>query len=134
DEPTASLPATERRAMLALMRRLAAEGVAIVFVSHNLDEVLDVSDDISVFRNGRLVGTRAASEWSKLALVDAMLGPGGQALAGAFLHGAAEKAGARRVESISASGDEVLGVDDLRVPGVVHGVSLQVRAGEIVGI
>ena len=129
DEPTASLAATERAALLSLMRRLAADGIALVFVSHNLDEVLDASDDITVFRSGRLVTSRPTSAWTKPDLVEAMLGTGGRALAAALLdgHGAEGRAA-------TFARKDVLTVDDLRVPGVLPGVSLRVRSGEIVGI
>ena len=74
DEPTAPLGPFERERLYNLIGRLRARGVAIIFISHDLDEVLQLCDRISVMREGRLVTTRQASLWSKDSLVQAMLG------------------------------------------------------------
>ena len=76
DEPTSSL-GTERSAQLrSYMRRRAAEGLAVVFISHKLGEVLDVSDRIVAMRNGRIVWHKAAADASVPAMVEAMGGVG----------------------------------------------------------
>lgn len=74
DEPTAALAASERTAFFKVVEQLKAAGVAIAFVSHNLDEVLAHSDDITVFRDGEVVERASASESTKTTLVSAMLG------------------------------------------------------------
>ncbi len=74
DEPTASLGPVERERLYALMRRLRAEGTSIIFISHDLDEVLLLCDRVSVMRDGRLVATNAAADWTKASLVQGMLG------------------------------------------------------------
>ena len=76
DEPTASLARPEREALLKLIKRLRSDGYTIVFVSHNLDEVLDISDRITVFREGRLVANVAREGVTKHDLVLHMLGQG----------------------------------------------------------
>jgi ABC-type sugar transport system ATPase subunit len=135
DEPTAALGAPERRGLLRLMSDLRTAGVTMLFVSHNLSEVLEIADRISVFRDGRLLDTRPASEWTKAALVRAMLGDKGQALAGAMLarptKGAPPQA---RAAGRSAVPSAALSVRDLSVARTLHQVSLDLNAGEIVGI
>lgn len=65
DEPTTALAPPEREALFKVMRDLRAAGHTLIYVSHNLDEVLDISDAISVFRNGRLIETRPRPDWTK---------------------------------------------------------------------
>jgi len=74
DEPTSSLDASEVQQLFALMRRLRADGVAIVFVSHFLDQVYEIADRITVLRNGKLVGEWAVGDLPQLALVEKMIG------------------------------------------------------------
>jgi len=74
DEPTASLPPRDREALFRVMADLRADGVTIMFVSHNLDEVLGIADVVTVFRDGRLAATAPAKEWTKSSLVAKMLG------------------------------------------------------------
>ena len=74
DEPTASLPADEVRRLLAALRGLRASGVGMIYVSHRLDEVFDVADDVAVLRDGRLVGRRRVAETSPAELVTMIVG------------------------------------------------------------
>ena len=74
DEPTASLDASEVDKLFALVRRLAAKGVAIVVITHFLDQAYAVADRFTVLRNGTLVGTRAAADLPRRDLVTMMLG------------------------------------------------------------
>jgi len=74
DEPTSSLDEDEVQELFNVMRRLRSQGMAILFVTHFLDQVYAVSDRITVLRNGRLVGDYAASELPQAALVSAMVG------------------------------------------------------------
>ncbi len=124
DEPTAVLTPQETEEIFAVLRRLAAEGHSIVFISHKLYEVLEIADRITVIRRGRVVGERAPAETNEDELAELMVG--------------------REVQLTvdrgeSHPGDTVLQVRDLRVKDdrgseVVRGVSLEVRAGEILGI
>ena len=70
DEPTSSLDGGEVEQLFAVMRQLAREGIAIVFVSHFLDQVYEIADRMTVLRNGRLVGEWTAAELSRVELVD----------------------------------------------------------------
>src|SRR5690606_16688065 len=74
DEPTSSLDEDEVRGLFTVMRRLRERGMAILFVTHFLDQVYAVSDRITVLRNGTLVGEYAAAELPQGALVSAMVG------------------------------------------------------------
>jgi simple sugar transport system ATP-binding protein len=74
DEPTSSLDSHETEVLLGIISRLKARGLGIIFVTHFLDQVYQVSDRITVLRNGALVGTYEASKLSRLELVSQMLG------------------------------------------------------------
>jgi rhamnose transport system ATP-binding protein len=122
DEPTASLVQSERDVLLGLMRELRAQGVSMVLVSHNLDEVLGISDDVTVFRNGRVVASRPTGQWDKPALVAAMLGQDGLDLL------------ADHRAPVPVTGPPLLEVRELDVPGTLESVSFSVRAGEVLGV
>ncbi len=119
DEPTASLGARERQKLYEIIRGLREQGLCIIFISHDLDEVLSLCDRVSVMRDGQLVVTRPVSQWSKEDAVAAMLGD-------AELKQSVKRHG--------EAGEEVLRVEDLRIPGIIEGLSFSVRSGEILGI
>lgn len=75
DEPTASLDAAEVRMVFDVVRALRARGLGIVFVSHFLDQVFDLSDRVTVLRNGRRVATERTRDLDRVALIEHMLGP-----------------------------------------------------------
>jgi ribose transport system ATP-binding protein len=74
DEPTASLPAHEVEMLLTQLKRYAAHGQAILYVSHRLDEILAIADRVSALRDGELVGTYDASEISEAFLIELIIG------------------------------------------------------------
>ena len=74
DEPTASLDAQETATLFAIIRDLKARGMAIVFITHFLDQVYEISDRISVLRNGKFVGTHMVSDISRQDLISEMIG------------------------------------------------------------
>ena len=74
DEPTSSLDAHETQQLFGVMKKLKSEGMAIIFITHFLDQVYEVSDRITVLRNGKLVGTYATSELPHLELITKMIG------------------------------------------------------------
>jgi D-xylose transport system ATP-binding protein len=79
DEPTAALGVTQTRDVLALIRRLRDQGLGVVFISHDLPEVLNIADRIVVMRLGETVADRESVQWSEDALVAAMTGMSGSA-------------------------------------------------------
>jgi general nucleoside transport system ATP-binding protein len=124
DEPTAVLTPQETAEIFAVLKRLAAEGHSIIFISHKLYEVLEIADRITVIRRGRVVGERIPSETDEEDLAELMVG--------------------REVQLVVDRGDShpadpVLRVEGLRVKDdrgneVVRGVDFELRAGEILGI
>ncbi|GAB2445247.1 sugar ABC transporter ATP-binding protein [Nocardioides hungaricus] len=121
DEPTASLTTAESERLFATIRELRSAGKAIVYVSHRLKEVLELSDRVTALRDGRLVGTRLRAEIAgEDDLVQMMVG---RNLAAIGVQGA----------NVSV-GRELLRVESLSVPGVVDDVSLSLRQGEVVGM
>lgn len=124
DEPTAVLTEGETQNLLAAIRRLAAQGIGIVFISHRLDEIIQVSDRVTILRDGELVVTKDTKDTSAVEIAQLMVG---RALT------IERSGGAERHIS-----DEIfLDIKNLRVkmPGEeVKGMDLQVKKGEIVGI
>jgi simple sugar transport system ATP-binding protein/ribose transport system ATP-binding protein len=120
DEPTSSLTHVETEALHKMTRVLRDQGTTIVYVSHFLDEVLELCDTITVMRNGHLVRTAAAAAETEASLVAGMFGAAAQA---------------EQFDKPSrAAGRPMLEVEGLRREGVLQDISLTVRAGEIVGI
>ena len=74
DEPTASLDRSEVEQLFGIVRQLRDRGLAIVFITHFLDQVFELSDRVTVLRNGRLVGTQAIASLDRTSLVRMMLG------------------------------------------------------------
>lgn len=119
DEPTARLSSEEAKSLVATVRQLADRGVTVIFVSHFLDEVLEVADNITVMRNGRVIRTGPAAAETKSSLIEGMVG---RSLDAAFPE--------RR--PVAESAPSVLEVDALSREGVFDDVSFTIRAGEIV--
>ena len=124
DEPTAVLTPQETQEIFAVLRRLAAEGHSIVFISHKLYEVLEIADRITVIRRGRVVGERIPSETDEGDLAELMVG---REVSLVVDRGESNPAGV----ALEVSG---LTVQDDRGNEVVRGVDLEVRSGEILGI
>lgn len=129
DEPTASLAEGERAALFTTLDGLRRQGLALVLVSHNLDEVLEHSDVVTVFRSGRLVEQRPTKAWSKRELVSAMLGSEGRgaAIAGGSHRSRSGRPGAGRLSP-------AMTVESLSSPGRLTDISFELRQGEILGI
>ena len=125
DEPTSSLDRSEVEQLFGVVRELRDRGVAILFVSHFLDQVFELSDRITVLRNGKLVGVRLASELSKGELISMMLG-----------REMAELDDISRAahRDIDRSDTPVLSARDLGRRGVLEPADLDVFDGEVVGI
>ncbi len=118
DEPTASLSAHEAQLLFRQVDRLRERGVAVLFISHRLDEVFRIADRITVFRDGRRISSRPAAEMTEDLLVREMVG---REVADFF------------VRTRHAPGEVALRVTDLSRSGTFEGVSFDVRAGEVVG-
>jgi len=142
DEPTASLAVSEREALYRLINSLRAEGVTIVFVSHNLDEVLELADVITVFRDGELTVTEPREQFTKPILVRAMIGSAGDDRIVREMLEDHEKEAARAVADASRTArlaqsvgkPPLLAATGVTVPGAVEDLEIEVRAGEMVGV
>src|ERR1700759_3158398 len=86
DEPTSALSPPEVERLFAALRRLRDAGTSIVFISHFIEDILRVSDEVTVFRNGRKVTDTPAADTSKAALIEAMIGKGREALEETYTH------------------------------------------------
>ncbi len=121
DEPTAALTPDETEALLDTARMLRDRGITVVYVSHFLEEVLALTDRVSVLRNGKLIKTTPSADQTPEKLVGAMLG---RTLDQAFPD--------RR--PIVTPERIVLRAEGLRRTGALDGVSLEIKAGEILGV
>lgn len=74
DEPTSSLSDTEVSQLMALIRRLRDDGVAVIYISHRMDEVMEISDEISIMRDGQMMGTWPTSEITLSEVITTMVG------------------------------------------------------------
>ena len=118
DEPTAYLTRQEAAQLFALIRRLKAKGVTIVYISHRLEEVFQLADRVSILRDGQLVSTQRVSETNEAALITGMIN--------------------RTIDQLHYKekipfGAEILRTEHLSGKGF-EDVSVRVRAGEVIGL
>ena len=124
DEPTSSLDANEVAELFRIIRVLREEGVAILFVSHFLDQVYEIADRMTVLRNGRLVGEYLPGEMDRLALLSAMLGRELGVLDEVEQHS----------EERAPGSVPVLTAKNLSRAGAIEPFDLEIHAGEVVGL
>ncbi|PWV57431.1 sugar ABC transporter ATP-binding protein [Nocardiopsis sp. L17-MgMaSL7] len=127
DEPTSSLEPREVETLFGAIERLREDGVAVVYVSHRLDELYRVCDRVTVLRDGRLVHRGAMAGLERLRLVSLMLGRDMERVRS---EGATTFSGDRE----AWSGTPALEAEGLSARHRLHGVSLTVRPGEVVGL
>ena len=125
DEPTSSLDADEVQQLFSVMRKLKAEGHAILFVTHFLDQVYAVADRITVLRNGELVGEFETSRLPKVELVSKLLGK--------VLH-ELETVRKGKEEQVARTGEPILRARRLGKGGVLKAFDLDVHPREVVGV
>ncbi|WFP78551.1 sugar ABC transporter ATP-binding protein [Mesorhizobium sp. WSM4906] len=119
DEPTSSLTPNEVSLLFTVIRRLAALGIAVVYVSHKLDEVFEIADTVTVLRDGRHISTKPIGEHSNDTLIQDMIG--------------------RRIDNLfprkrGAPGSKVtLSVENLSTAKKLNAISFEARAGEVLG-
>jgi ribose transport system ATP-binding protein len=119
DEPTSSLTRRETDLLMAMIRRLRDQGIGIVYVSHRMEEIFELCDRVTVFRDGKFVATRKVAETSMAELVRFIVG--------------------RSIEVLPARaegppGDVVLEASRISKKGVLSDISFTLRRGEIVGL
>ncbi len=123
DEPTASLDANETQLLFQIVRDLKSHGIAIVFITHFLDQVYEIADRISVLRNGRLVGGAPTAELPRLKLISLMLGR-------ELAHTEARPT----THAATATGEPELSAEGLGRRRTMEPFDLALRAGEVVGL
>jgi ribose transport system ATP-binding protein len=125
DEPTSSLEPREVETLFSVVERLHAEGIAILYVSHRMDELYRICDRVTVLRDGRLVHTGPLAELPRLELVSMMLG---RSVGDIQAHGVTE------FSAHQAAGEPLLRAEHLNGPPRLNDVSVDVRPGEVVGL
>ena len=127
DEPTSALSSSECDTLFKIVRQLAKEGVAIIYTSHRIEEVLDLADRVTVLRDGRRVVTAPIGDLSRGAIISAMVG---------------RDMAANERDATAQDGTVVLSVRDLTLDTLgphgwrptLHGVNFELKHGEILGI
>ncbi|MBY5753462.1 sugar ABC transporter ATP-binding protein [Rhizobium leguminosarum] len=119
DEPTSALTEREVEHLFSIIRDLRAQGIGIVYITHKMNELFEIADEFSVFRDGRYIGTHASTDVTRDDIIRMMVG--------------------REITQMFPKeevpiGEVVLSVKDLCLKGVFNNVSFEVRAGEILGV
>ena len=118
DEPTASLSAHEVAQLFKLARDLRDKGVAILFVSHRMEEVFDIADTVTVFRDGRLISTKPRAQVTPQSAIADMVG---------------REMGLLQPRAATPRGEKLLSVQGLARAGVFENVSFDIYRGEVLG-
>ncbi|MBY5626337.1 sugar ABC transporter ATP-binding protein [Rhizobium leguminosarum] len=119
DEPTSALTEREVEHLFRIIRDLRAQGIGIVYITHKMNELFEIADEFSVFRDGRYIGTHASTDVTRDDIIRMMVG--------------------REITQMFPKeevpiGEVVLSVKDLCLKGVFNNISFEVRAGEILGV
>ncbi|MFJ2552265.1 sugar ABC transporter ATP-binding protein [Microbacterium sp. NPDC087591] len=125
DEPTSSLDAAEVEGLFTVMRTLRDQGVAILFVSHFLDQIYAISDRLTVLRNGQYEGEYLTRDLDRHALISRMIGKDLDALK--------SLGGNRRTTPRDPDEEAFLSASGISRTGAVHATDLDIRPGEVVG-
>jgi len=123
DEPTSSLDAKETASLFTVMRRLKSQGLAILFVTHFLDQVYEISDRITILRNGKLAAVHPKADLPRLKLISEMIGRDASKL---MEHPPAERGQTAAAPFITAKG--------IGKTSVIAPFDLEARGGEVVGL
>ncbi len=118
DEPTATLAKREIEGLFEVIQELASRGIAILYISHRLDEIFRIADRVTVMRDGQVVETRPASELTEEELVNLMVG---------------REVGNLYPKPEAEIGEVLLRVEGISREGVLKDCSFEVRSGEILG-
>ena len=119
DEPSATLTEHELIRLFDLIARLKSQGVSIVYISHRLEEVFQIADRVTVFRDGHVVGTKPVGELDRESIIQMMVG---------------REIKQQIPKEITEPGAVVLELKNVTRKGVIENISFQVRAGEVVGL
>ncbi|MFK5979175.1 MAG: sugar ABC transporter ATP-binding protein [Rhizobiaceae bacterium] len=123
DEPTATLTPEEKRHFFELVQTLKSHGVSVIFISHALEEALEISDRITILRDGRHVVTGATSEFNRDRIIQEMVG-----------RELTDELYGEHARAIRPAGERILRIQNLRAGGVVKNNSLSVFKGQVTGV
>jgi monosaccharide-transporting ATPase len=123
DEPTSSLDAVEVAQLFTMMRKLRAEGMSIVFITHFLDQVFQITDRVTVLRNGEKVGLYETPNLSRIDLISSMLGK-------EFIDLDESQWG----NSVESTGSPYAAMKKMHKPGYIDEFDLVIREGEVLGL
>lgn len=123
DEPTASLSAAETESFFELIHTLKEQGIAIIYISHRMDEIRRIADRITILRNGRNLLTSELADITDEEIIEGIVG-----------HQTGKLSKHHRDDSTSGGGSVLLSLDRVSTDGGVKDVSFQVRRGEVVGL
>ncbi|MDO5516722.1 MAG: sugar ABC transporter ATP-binding protein [Clostridium sp.] len=124
DEPTSSLDDNEVKQLFKIMRKFKEEGMSIIFVTHFLDQVYEVSDRITVLRNGQLVGTYDADKLPRIDLVSKMIGKD---------YSEIEKTVKTKKEYNTKLKDDLIVTDNFGRIGTINPFNINIKKGEVIG-
>jgi inositol transport system ATP-binding protein len=119
DEPTSALTDREVEHLFRIIRALKAQGTGIIYITHKMNELFEIADEVSVFRDGQFVGEHKASDVTRDEIIKLMVG---REITQMF------------PKEVAPIGDVALSVRDLCLEGKFHGVSFDLRKGEILGV
>jgi len=119
DEPTAALSEKDSKSLFEVIDRLKNQGVGIIYISHRLEEVFNITDRVSVMRDGKLIGTKTTKDADKKEIISMMIG---RELSQFFPEINLEKKGV------------AFKVLDLNINGIIENINFEVHRGEIVGL
>ena len=120
DEPTATLTDKEVRKLFEIVKKLRAEGVSIIYISHRMEEAFELSDRITVLRDGEKIGTKVTAETNENEIIEMMVGK--------VVQDYFEEGESKTAEEV------VMDVRDYEIADYVNGVSFQLHRGEILGV
>lgn len=121
DEASAPLACDDARNLRRIVRRLRSEGRSVIYISHQVDELLDVCDRVTVLRDGRVAAVRERSSLDRRRLSELIVGEGASLTP-------------VRPGDVASAGEEVLRLEGLSRPGAFSGISLSLMRGEILGL
>ena len=119
DEPTAALSEKDSKALFAVIKSLKKQGVGIIYISHRIEEVFNISDRITVMRDGEFIGTKLTKGTEQKEIISMMIG---RELNQFFPEIKSEKKGV------------MMKVSDLNINGIIENISFEVKKGEILGL
>ncbi|OLP56367.1 D-xylose ABC transporter ATP-binding protein [Rhizobium rhizosphaerae] len=119
DEPTSALTEREVEHLFAIIRDLKARDIGIIYITHKMNELFEIADEFTVFRDGKYIGTHSSKDVTRDDIIRMMVG--------------------REITNMfpkidCAIGDVILDVKNLTIPGVFHDISFSLRRGEILGL